>query len=114
MDQAIELEILGLTSNHSQSGSFTLVMGEVGGTRRLPIVIGMFEAQAIAIEIEKIIPNRPMTHDLFKSFSSNFNFSIDHILISDMREGVFYAKIVCRTSSKLRRLLTFVGPTLIA
>ncbi|UJP64379.1 bifunctional nuclease family protein [Mongoliitalea daihaiensis] len=101
MDQEIELEILGLTSNHSQSGSFTLVMGEVGGTRRLPIVIGMFEAQAIAIEIEKIIPNRPMTHDLFKSFSSNFNFKIDHILISDMREGVFYAKIICRSGSKI-------------
>ncbi|MCR9015670.1 bifunctional nuclease family protein [Aquiflexum gelatinilyticum] len=100
MDQTIELEILGLSSNHSQSGSFTLVMGEVGGSRRLPIVIGMFEAQAIAIEIEKIIPNRPMTHDLFKSFSSNFNFSIDHILISDMREGVFYAKIVCKNVSK--------------
>jgi len=75
-------------------------MGEVGGSRRLPIVIGMFEAQAIAIEIEKIIPNRPMTHDLFKSFSSNFNFSIDHILISDMREGVFYAKIVCKNVAK--------------
>ncbi|MBW3467960.1 bifunctional nuclease family protein [Arthrospiribacter ruber] len=101
MDQTVELEILGLSSNHSQSGSFTLVMGEVGGIRRLPIVIGMFEAQAIAIEIEKIIPNRPMTHDLFKSFSSNFNYSIDHILISDMREGVFYAKIVCRNSSKV-------------
>lgn len=100
MDQTVELEILGLSSNHSQSGSFTLVMGEVGGIRRLPIVIGMFEAQAIAIEIEKIIPNRPMTHDLFKSFSSNFNYSIDHILISDMREGVFYAKIVCKNSSK--------------
>jgi uncharacterized protein len=100
VDQAIELEILGLTSNHSQSGSFTLVMGEVGGTRRLPIVIGMFEAQAIAIEIEKIIPNRPMTHDLFKSFATNFNFKIDHILISDMREGVFYAKIICRNGSK--------------
>lgn len=100
MDQTIELEILGLSSNHSQSGSFTLVMGEIGGSRRLPIVIGMFEAQAIAIEIEKIIPNRPMTHDLFKSFSSNFNFSIDHILISDMREGVFYAKIVCKNISK--------------
>lgn len=100
MDQTIELEILGLSSNHSQSGSFTLVMGEVGGSRRLPIVIGMFEAQAIAIEIEKIIPNRPMTHDLFKSFSSNFNFTIDHILISDMREGVFYAKIVCKNVSK--------------
>jgi len=100
VDQTIELEILGLSSNHSQSGSFTLVMGEIGGSRRLPIVIGMFEAQAIAIEIEKIIPNRPMTHDLFKSFSSNFNFSIDHILISDMREGVFYAKIVCKNVSK--------------
>jgi uncharacterized protein len=100
VDQTIELEILGLSSNHSQSGSFTLVMGELGGTRRLPIVIGMFEAQAIAIEIEKIIPNRPMTHDLFKSFSSNFDFSIDHILISDMREGVFYAKIVCRKGAK--------------
>lgn len=100
MENTIELEILGLSSNHSQSGSFTLVMGELEGTRRLPIVIGMFEAQAIAIEIEKIIPNRPMTHDLFKSFSSNFNFSIDHILISDMREGVFYAKIVCQSSVK--------------
>lgn len=101
MDQAVELEILGLTSNHSQSGSFTLVMGEIGGSRRLPIVIGMFEAQAIAIEIEKIIPNRPMTHDLFKSFSSNFNFTIDNILISDMREGVFYAKIICRSGAKI-------------
>lgn len=101
MDQTVELEILGLSSNHSQSGSFTLVMGEVGGIRRLPIVIGMFEAQAIAIEIEKIIPNRPMTHDLFKSFSANFNYSIDHILISDMREGVYYANIVCKSSSKV-------------
>lgn len=100
MDHTIELEILGLSSNHSQSGSFTLVMGEVGGSRRLPIVIGMFEAQAIAIEIEKIIPNRPMTHDLFKSFSSNFNFSVDQILVSDMREGVFYAKITCKSASK--------------
>lgn len=96
----VELEILGLSSNHSQSGSFTLVLGEVDGKRRLPIVIGMFEAQAIAIEIEKIIPNRPMTHDLFKSFSSNFGFAIEHILVSDMREGVFYAKIVCHNASK--------------
>lgn len=100
MDNNIELEILGLSSNHSQSGSFTLILGEVEGRRRLPIVIGMFEAQAIAIEIEKIIPNRPMTHDLFKSFSSNFEFSIEHILISDMREGVFYAKIVCHSATK--------------
>ncbi len=100
MENTIELEILGLSSNHSQSGSFTLVMGEMSGTRRLPIVIGMFEAQAIAIEIEKIVPNRPMTHDLFKSFASSFDYSIDHILVSDMREGVFYAKIVCKNGSK--------------
>ncbi|AWW32514.1 hypothetical protein DN752_21480 [Echinicola strongylocentroti] len=100
MENTVELEILGLSSNHSQSGSFTLVMGETTGTRRLPIVIGMFEAQAIAIEIEKIVPNRPMTHDLFKSFASNFGFSVGYILVSDMREGVFYAKIVCKDGKK--------------
>lgn len=100
MDNTVELEILGLSSNSTQSGSFTLVLGESEGRRKLPIVIGMFEAQAIAIEIEKIIPNRPMTHDLFKSFASNFQFSVDHILISDMREGVFYAKIICKSAQK--------------
>ncbi len=98
MEKLVELEILGLSSNHSQSGSFTLVMGEVGGSRRLPIVIGMFEAQAIAIEIEKIIPNRPMTHDLFKSFADSFQYEIEKILISDMKEGVFYAKIHSKSS----------------
>lgn len=91
----IKLEILGLSSSQSQSGSFALVLGETEGNRRLPIIIGMFEAQAIAIEIEKIIPNRPMTHDLFKSFAHNFNFRIDEIIISDLKEGVFFAKIVC-------------------
>lgn len=91
----IKLEILGLSSSQSQSGSFALVLGEEGGNRRLPIIIGMFEAQAIAIEIEKIVPNRPMTHDLFKSFASSFNFVVDEIVISDLREGVFFAKIVC-------------------
>ena len=100
MENTVELEILGLSSNHSQSGSFTLILGEIEGKRRLPIVIGMLEAQAIAIEIEKIIPNRPMTHDLFKSFSSNFGFTIEHILVSDMREGVFYAKIICHSATK--------------
>lgn len=97
MEKLVELEILGLTSNHSQSGSFTLYMGEVGGTRRLPIVIGMYEAQAIAIEVEKIVPNRPMTHDLFKSFSESFKIEIERIVISDMKEGVFYAKIHCKS-----------------
>lgn len=93
--EKIKLEILGLSSSQSQSGSFALVLGEENGNRRLPIIIGMFEAQAIAIEIEKIVPNRPMTHDLFKSFASSFNFTVEEIVISDLREGVFFAKIVC-------------------
>jgi len=91
----IKLEILGLSSSQSQSGSFALVLGEVGGNRRLPIIIGMFEAQAIAIEIEKIVPNRPMTHDLFKAFAINFDINIKEVFISDLKEGVFFAKIVC-------------------
>jgi len=100
VNKKVELEILGLSSNNSQTGSFTIVLGEIGGSRRLPIVIGMYEAQAIAIEIEKIVPNRPMTHDLFKSFSASFNFTINSILISDMREGVFYAKITCHNGTQ--------------
>lgn len=96
----IKLEILGLSSSQSQTGSFALVLGEMEGNRRLPIIIGMFEAQAIAIEIEKIIPNRPMTHDLFKSFSNTFHFHVDEIVISDLKEGVFFAKIVCTDGLK--------------
>ena len=95
----IELEILGLSSSQSQSGSFALVLGETAGNRRLPIIIGMFEAQAIAIEIEKIVPNRPMTHDLFKSFAHNFDFTLEEIVISDLKEGVFFAKIVCNNGA---------------
>ncbi len=71
------------------------MLGEVSGKRRLPIIIGMFEAQAIAMEIENIVPNRPMTHDLFKSFSDELNFSIKEVYISDCKEGVFYARIIC-------------------
>ncbi len=96
----IKLEILGLSSSQSQSGSFALVLGEKEGSRRLPIIIGMFEAQAIAIEIEKIIPNRPMTHDLFKSFAMNFDYNVEEIIISDLKEGVFFAKIICSNGEK--------------
>jgi uncharacterized protein len=96
----IKLEILGLSSSQSQTGSFALVLGETSGNRRLPIIIGMFEAQAIAIEIEKIIPNRPMTHDLFKSFANSFHFHVEEIIISDLKEGVFFAKIVCSDGLK--------------
>jgi uncharacterized protein len=96
----IKLEILGLSSSQSQTGSFALVLGETEGNRRLPIIIGMFEAQAIAIEIEKIVPNRPMTHDLFKSFANNFHFTVEEIVISDLKEGVFFGKIVCSDGLK--------------
>ena len=94
--EKIKLDIIGLSSSHAQSGSFALVLGESKGNRRLPIIIGMFEAQAIAIEIEKISPNRPMTHDLFKSFTGHFDIDVKEILISDLKEGVFFAKIVCQ------------------
>lgn len=96
----IKLKILGLSSSQSQNGSFALVLGEQKGNRRLPIIIGMFEAQAIAIEIEKIVPNRPMTHDLFKSFANAFHFTVSEITISDLKEGVFFAKIVCTDGSE--------------
>lgn len=91
----IELEILGLSSSQSQSGSFALVLGEKDGSRRLPIIIGMFEAQSIAIQIEKINPTRPLTHDLFKSFAQQMEVSVQEIMISDLKEGVFFSKIVC-------------------
>ncbi|GAB2773389.1 bifunctional nuclease family protein [Rhabdobacter roseus] len=91
----IKLEILGLSPSQSQAGSFALVLGEEMGNRRLPIIIGVFEAQAIAVQIEKIVPNRPMTHDLFKSFAEAMNFTLKEIVISELKEGIFYAKIVC-------------------
>ncbi|MFD2247626.1 bifunctional nuclease domain-containing protein [Pontibacter ruber] len=96
----IQLEILGLSSSQSQTGSFALVLGERDGNRRLPIIIGMFEAQSIAIQIEKINPNRPLTHDLFKTFAEQVNVSITEILISDLKEGVFYSKIMCTDGSR--------------
>lgn len=98
--EKIKLEILGLSPSSSQTGSFALVLGEEYGPRRLPIIIGMFEAQAIAIEIEKIEPNRPMTHDLFKSFARTFHYSVSEISITDIKEGVFFAKIHCSDGIK--------------
>ena len=91
----IPLEILGLSSSQSQSGSFALILGEKHGNRRLPIIIGMFEAQSIAIQIEKISPNRPLTHDLFKAFAEHVHVTIIEVVISDLKEGVFYSRIVC-------------------
>ncbi len=94
----VKLRILGLSSSQSNTG-FALILAESKGVRRLPIIIGVFEAQAIAIEIEKITPHRPMTHDLFKSFAKALEFKVEEIMISDLKEGVFYAKIVCTTKN---------------
>ncbi len=91
----IQLEIVGLSFSQTQSGAYALVLGEMNGKRRLPIIIGGFEAQAIAIEIEKIVPSRPLTHDLFKSLAQGFNIDLKEVLIYNLVEGVFYARIIC-------------------
>lgn len=91
----VKLDIVGLSYSQTQSGAYALVLGEVNGRRRLPIIIGAFEAQAIAIEIEKMTPTRPLTHDLFKSFAQLYHIQIVEILIYNLVEGVFFAKLIC-------------------
>lgn len=91
----VKLDIVGLSYSQTQSGAYALVLGEVNGRRRLPIIIGAFEAQAIAIEIEKMSPTRPLTHDLFKSFAQAYHVEITEVLIYNLVDGVFFAKLVC-------------------
>lgn len=91
----IELYIVTLTHSVTQSSNYAVVMGEVEGNRRLPIVIGGFEAQAIAVAMENMIPSRPLTHDLLKNVLDTFDIEVTEIVISDLIEGVFHAKIVC-------------------
>ncbi|HEX8022864.1 bifunctional nuclease family protein [Mucilaginibacter sp.] len=91
----IKLDIVGLSYSQTQSGAYALVLGEVSGRRRLPIIIGSFEAQAIAIEIEKMTPSRPLTHDLFKSFAQAYQIEVQEVIIYNLVDGIFYAKLVC-------------------
>ena len=91
----VKLDIVGLSYSQTQSGAYALVLGEVNGRRRLPIIIGAFEAQAIAIEIEKMTPSRPLTHDLFKSFAQLYHIQITEVLIYNLVDGVFFAKLIC-------------------
>ncbi|MEN9549146.1 MAG: hypothetical protein RIR12_1737 [Bacteroidota bacterium] len=91
----IELEIVALSHSITQSHSYAVVLGEVNGLRRLPIVIGGFEAQAIAVALEKMQPSRPLTHDLMKNFLTAFSIDLHEIIISDLQEGIFYSKLVC-------------------
>ncbi|MBI3233461.1 MAG: bifunctional nuclease family protein [Bacteroidetes bacterium] len=93
-EEKIYLEVVGLTSGQTQ-GSYTLILGEIKGKRKLAIIIGAFEAQAIAIEIEKIVPFRPMTHDLFLHLTREFDITVSSISIYDLKEGVFYARLSC-------------------
>jgi len=93
--EKIELKIIGLSYSQTQSGAYALVLAEKQGSRRLPIIIGGFEAQSIAIELEKMKPSRPLTHDLFKTFVEAVDVKIKEVLIYNLVEGVFYAKIVC-------------------
>lgn len=90
----IKLEIIALSYSQTQSGAYALVLGEANGKRRLPIIIGGYEAQAIAIEIEKMTPSRPLTHDLLKIFAESFNILITEVIIYKIVEGIFYAKLV--------------------
>lgn len=94
MDKIL-LDIVGMSYSQSQSGAYALILGEHDGNRRLPIIIGGFEAQAIAIEIEKIKTPRPLTHDLFKTFADAFSIVVKEVVINRFDEGVFYAMLVC-------------------
>jgi len=95
----IELEIVALSHSITQTHSYAVVLGETNGLRRLPIVIGGFEAQAIAVALERMQPSRPLTHYLMKNFMSAFNVDLQEILISDLQEGIFFSKLVCYTEN---------------
>ena len=91
----IKLEVLGLTYSQTQNNAYALILKEFDGSRRLPIIIGGFEAQSIAIQIEKIKYSRPLTHDLFKNFADSFKIAISEIFIYRLEEGVFYSRLIC-------------------
>ncbi|MFT3981443.1 MAG: DUF151 domain-containing protein [Ferruginibacter sp.] len=95
----IELEIVALSHSITQTHSYAVVLGEVNGLRRLPIVIGGFEAQAIAVALERMNPSRPLTHDLMKNFMIAFNVELHEIVINDLQEGIFYSQLVCSSSN---------------
>lgn len=95
----IELEIVALSHSITQTHSYAVVLGEVNGMRRLPIVIGGFEAQAIAVALEKMQPSRPLTHDLMKNFMNAFGIELHEIIISDLQEGIFYSKLICSSEN---------------
>lgn len=124
MSNKVKLEVIGMTAGHTNSSSYTLILGEKGSNIKLPIVIGAYEAQTIAFEMEGIKPSRPMTHDLFKSFAEAFNIKLIEVFISNLEDGVFYSQLIfdmngspihidARTSDAISLALRFKCPILI-
>jgi bifunctional DNase/RNase len=97
----IELDIVALSHSMTQSHNYAVVLGERRGQRRLPIVIGSFEAQAIAVAMERMVPNRPLTHDLFKSTLDTFGIQLKEVVINNLLDGIFYARLVCMKNGEL-------------
>ena len=103
--KTVQLSIIGLTYSQTQNNAYALLLGEEDGPRRLPIVIGAFEAQSIAIALEKdIIPPRPLTHDLFTSFALTFNIYLKKVIIHKLEEGIFYSYLVCELNGKIHQI----------
>ena len=100
----IRLDIIGLSSSHSQIGHYALVLGESEGNRRLPIIIGGAEAQAIALELENIKTNRPMTHDLIYNLARHFDINLLEVIINDLHEGIFYARLILEVDGEIHEI----------
>jgi bifunctional DNase/RNase len=102
--EKLKLEILGMSYSQSQSGAYALTLGEVGGERRLPIIIGGFEAQAIAIELEKMKPARPLTHDLLKRVADAYGIGLNEVIINKFLDGVFHAQLICNDGKQIMEI----------
>lgn len=96
----IELEIVALSHSVSQSSNYAVILSDKNATRRLPIVIGSFEAQAIAVALERMVPNRPLTHDLFKNVLDTFQIKLREVIINNLLDGIFYAQLICERNGE--------------
>lgn len=96
----VELKFLRITYSHTHAGAYALILAEAQGDRRLPIIIGGVEAQAIAIQVENIKPARPLTHDLFKNVADTLSFNLKEVIINDLVEGIFHARLVIEQNGR--------------
>lgn len=123
-NKLIRLKVIGISYSQTQSGAYALILAEENGERRIPIIIGGFEAQAIVIKLENLEPPRPLTHDLFRSFAQACGVTVEQVLINKLREGIFYSEIICtdgerrfkidsRTSDAVALALRFECPIFI-